>query len=382
MKRWNDDARRAGNGVPWQNRVWRGWMLLWFCSWVGIFPLLQGCTEKNIQASSRSTDVPVLLGQVTLRRVENVLEQIGTLKARQHVLIRSEAQGAVTKILFSEGRDVRHDEILVQIDSSKIEAQIQNLEAKINQLQIRLDNKLKELDRNQPLLKQNLVSPQVYDNLQTDIQETRSEITQAQADLTLQKKRLADTVIRAPFDGVAGARNISIGDYIESGDSVVEVVTLDPLEIQFRVSEKFIPALSIGQTVQIRVDAYPNEVFQGLIFFLSPTVEVVTRTTEVKAQLGNQDRRLSPGMFARVQLVISVHENAVTIPSESIIQAEDEIYVYVVREDNTAHKVPIVMGQSNDEWSEIVEGDLHDGDRVIVEGKYAVREGAKVIVNP
>jgi len=338
-----------------------------------------GCTVKAQEAVKNTSALPVILGEVTPRRVENVLNQIGTLMARQEVLIRAEAEGLITKILFTEGKDVRKGDVLVQLDPSKIESQVKNLVAKIDQLNVRLANKKKELERNKPLLKQNLVSSQQFDNLTAEINETEAEIVQTQADLALQRERLADTTIRSPFDGVTGARTLSVGDYLKVGDPVLKVLTPDPLEIQFLVPEKFIPSVRMGQTVQITVEAYPGRVFEGTIFFVSPDVDIVTRNIEVKAELNNADRLFKPGMFARVSLVTEVREDSLTVPTESIVIAEDETYLFVVDEQMTAHKVSVRLGQITKEWTEILDANLPPNTKVIVEGKYSAKEGLKVM---
>ena len=180
-------------------------------------------------------------------------------------------------------------DVLLRLEDDKLQAQVDSLQARIQQLTIRLENKQKELGRNQSLLKQNLVAAQQHENLQTEIKEIQAEITQVQADLKLQKERLADTTIRAPFSGVAGVRNLSVGDYLEIADPVVTLVVLDPLEIQFRVPEKFIPHLALGQTVEIRVDAYPEQIFPGTIIFIAPEIVQSSRSVDVKAQLDNRN---------------------------------------------------------------------------------------------
>jgi len=340
-----------------------------------------GCVEKKIEAPKRPDAVPVIVGDAISRKVEYLLNQVGTLIASQQVILRSEIEGRVVEILFTEGGDVKSGDTLIKLDSAKIQAEIRNLESRINQLQIRLANKNRTLERNRPLLEKNLVSRMQFDDLQTEISETEAEIAQAQAKLALEKVLLSDTIIRAPFAGVAGERNLSIGDYLKIGDPVLTIVDLDPLEISFQVPEKYTPSLSLAQTVQLSVAPYPDRVFQGTLFFLAPEIDINTRMLLVKARVANGERLLKPGLFARVKLVTEVHENAVTVPWESIIQTENETYLYTVEEDK-AHKVPIRLGQITNEWAELVESGLSPGAQVVLEGKYAVKEGVKVKVQP
>lgn len=340
--------------------------------------LLVGCGEqKNEAPRLEQQAVPVLLGETAVRHVELTLEQVGSLTASQEVTLRSETEGRVVEIAFQEGRPVHQGMVLVRLDASKVEASIANLQAQLSELNARLENKLRTLERNRPLLEKRLISRLQFDNLETEIAETRAQLEQARANLTLEQVRLADTLIRAPFDGVAGVRTLSPGDYLKEGDPVVTVVDLDPLEISFRVPEKFKPKFSLDQTVNLQVAPYPGQLFSGHISFIAPGVDEATRTFQVKARVANDDHLLSPGLFARATVVTDSFANAITVPWESIIQTEQETYLYIV-EDEVARKVPVRLGQITPEWVQLLDSELAAGTPVVLEGKFASRDGAKV----
>jgi RND family efflux transporter MFP subunit len=339
---------------------------------------LAGCGEPKSEAPGQVPPaVPVLLGEATSRRVELVLEQVGTLTASQDVTLRTESEGRVVEVAFQEGRPVRKGDVLVRLDASKVRAGIANLEAQITELTARRDNKLRTLERNRPLLEKRLISRLQFDNLETEIAEVQAQIEQARANLAREQVRLADTAIRAPFDGVAGVRTLSPGDYLKVGDPVVTVVDLDPLEISFQVPEKFKPKFSLEQTVNLQVAPYPERVFTGRISFLAPRVEETTRTFQVKARVANPEGVLSPGLFARVSVVTDVFADAVTVPWESVIQTEQETYIYTVQE-NIARKVPVRLGRVTPQWAQLLDTELAPGAAVILEGKFATRDGARV----
>lgn len=341
--------------------------------------LLPGCTKRKEEVKKETPAVPVITGKTSVRRVEYRLNQVGSLEASQEVTIRSEIEGRIVEIVFSEGSEVKKGQILLLLDAAKIKAEILNLEARIDQLQIRLANKKRTLERIRPLVERDLISQLRFDDLQTEIQEIEEEITQGRSTLAFQKERLSDTVIRAPFDGTADVRNISSGDYLKVGDSVVTIVDLDPLDMTFQVPERFKPRLVIGGEVVLRVDPYPDRTFMGMISFVAPRVDVKTRTFQVKARVDNIQGLLNPGMFARVEVVTDIHESALTAPWESIIQTEDGTYIYTVFE-NLARKVPVRLGKITSEWAEIFDADLKPGVNVILEGKFAVKDGARVVV--
>jgi RND family efflux transporter MFP subunit len=340
--------------------------------------LLGGCGEKkSATPPPEPPAVPVLLGEVTTRQVEVILEQVGTLTARHDVTLRSESEGRVVEIAFREGKPVRQGAVLVRLDAAKVRADLANLQAHITELSARLENQLRTLERNRPLLERNLISRLQFDNLETEIAEVRAQIEQARANLLREQVRLAATVVRAPFAGVAGVRTLSPGDYLKIGDPVVTVVDLDPLEISFQVPEKFKPKLALGQTVNLQVTPYPQRTFSGRISFIAPRVDAATRTFQVKAQVENSDHLLSPGLFARVSVVTDVFAHAVTVPWESIIQTEQETYLYTVQE-NIARKVPVRLGRITPQWVQLLDSELTPGSAVILEGKFASKDGGKV----
>jgi len=339
--------------------------------------LFPGCRQTEKEAKKESHPIPVITGEVTTRRIEYVLHQVGTLEARYEVTIRSEIDARIVEILFSEGKAVRKGDVLVRLDAAKIEADIQSLEARIRQLEVRLANKQRTLNRNRPLVERDLVSRLQFDNLQTEIEETVAEIAQAQANLAREKERLSDATIRAPFDGVAGARNISTGDYLKEGDQVVTVVDLDTLKIAFQVPEKLKARLSVGQEVTLTVAAFTDKTFKGKISFIAPLVSIETRTFQIKARLDNRRRLLNPGMFARAQLITEVHEDALIVPWESVIKTEIETYIYII-EEGVARKVPVRLGKITNEWAEVLEPHITPGTNVILEGKFAAKDGMKV----
>jgi len=331
--------------------------------------------KKAVAKPQRQTLVTT--APVASREVVYTLEQVGSLRASERATLRSEVAGTVSQILFTQGSQVPKGKVLVRLDDTKIRAEIRNLQARIEQLKVRLAFKSKTLERNEVLLKRSAIAQHRYDELATEVKETELAISQVRAELARQQDMLDDTVIQAPFAGVVGSKDISPGDYLKVGAPVVELVVLDPLEIDFLVPERYKSKLSLGQKVDLRVAAEGERRFSGEIVFISPTVEVKTRSFLVKAKVANPDRRLNPGMFARVSLVTEVHPQAVVVPWASVIQTEKETYLYLL-EDQTARKVPIELGKVTADWAEVLSPPLKPGTAVIVEGKFAAKDGGKV----
>lgn len=335
-----------------------------------------GREDKKPQAVKPTATV-VTIGQLTARRVENVLNQVGTLSSPQMVTIRSELAAPVEEVLFQQGAEVKKGQLLVKLDAAKVRADMRNLEQRIRQLEIRLAHQKRNLERNRPLVKDRLVSQMKYDDLETEIALAQAALAQAKADMARQKEMLADTEIRAPFAGVAGSKDLSVGDYLKAGDPVVQVVSLNPLEMEFLVPERFKAGVFKDQQLSIATVAYPGRDFVGKVFFISPVVDSKTRSFKVKARVDNSQHLLNPGMFGRLKLTVEVKENAVCAPWGSVIQTEKETYLFLV-ENGRAKKVPVTLGQIGGEWAEIVSPPLKAGDKVILEGKFMVADGGQV----
>ena len=343
--------------------------------------LLAGCKSEKEPTKQvvKPMDVMVTTAPVENRKVVYTLEQVGDLRSGEEAMLRAQAAGAVAEMLFKQGSDVKKGDVLVRLDDAKTRAEIRNLQARIDQLKVRLAFQEKTLGRNRTLLKRSAIPQQQFDQLASEVKETELAISQVRADLARQMEMLTETVIRAPFSGVVGAKIISLGDYLKVGDQVVRVVKLDPLEIGFNVPERYKSKLSPGQEVKLKVASEPDSIFQGVIFFISPTVDVKTRTFLVKARVGNKERRLNPGMFARVSLVTDVHPGASVVPWNSVIQTENETYIYLAR-DGKAVKLSITLGKTTSQWAEVLKPVLKAGEAVIVEGKYAARDKGNIRV--
>jgi RND family efflux transporter MFP subunit len=250
------------------------------------------------------------------------------------------------------------------------------LKARLRQTETQLANSLKTLGRKEPLVDEGLVSKQDYDDLLARIDIEKATLVEIRAQLAHNRELLDDTEVRAPFVGVTSERQVSIGDFLRIGDPVVQLVQLDPLEISFHVDEQYKQYLKPQQPVTLTVSAYPHQVFHGEVFFVSPDIDIATRTFLVKGRINNEEHLLNPGMFAQVSIDTETHKDALVVPWESVIQLEDEVYVYVVG-NTTARKVAVTLGHISGNAAEVF-GELEAGQLVVREGKYALSDGAQV----
>lgn len=291
-------------------------------------------------------------------------------------MLKAEAEGRVTGIFFEEGNSVKEGQVLAKLDDAKIKTTMNQLEARLRQMEIQLGNSERSLQRKQPLVNEDLVSKQDFDDLQSKIEVEKATIKEIKAQLAHNQELLGDTKVRAPFSGATSERQVSVGDFLRIGDPVVQLVQLNPLEVSFRVDEKYKTNLYNKQPVTVTVEAHPGKRFQGEVYFISPDINITTRTFLVKSRIANDENLLNPGMFAAVTIITETHKDALVVPWESVIQLENEVYVYVVN-TTTAKKVPVKLGLVSGGIAEVF-GSLKVGEAVVQEGKYALRDGVKV----
>ena len=209
---------------------------------------------------------------------------------------------------------------------------------------------------------------------------TRDESLAAlQADtarVALARAKLGKTRLYAPFSGLLGLRQVSVGDYVTPGQAIVNLEDVDPVKVDFRVPETFLAKLRTGQTIRVQVDAFAGEVFEGKVYALNPRIDAQGRSVALRARIPNSEGKLRPGLFARVLLVTQQRDDALLIPEQAIFARGAESYVYVVREGK-AVLTRIALGLRQGARVEVIEG-LNAGDQVVSAGHLKLRDGAPV----
>ena len=206
----------------------------------------------------------------------------------------------------------------------------------------------------------------------------RSNHARAQASQREVEAKVAKAEIRAPFNGVAGLRQVSQGAYVAAGTDIARLEKIDQLKLDFRVPEVYLSKLKTAQQVRVQVDAYPEEAFQGAIYAIEPAVEEATRTVLIRARVANADLKLRPGMFGRVQLQLAVREKAVWVPEQAIVPKGQDAFVFRVA-NGKADLVKVQTGVRRIGDVEIRSG-ISAGDLVVTEGTQRIGPGAAVSV--
>jgi RND family efflux transporter MFP subunit len=330
------------------------------------------------------------------------LSYTADISPNQVVNLFSRVDGYVAKLHVDKGDFVKAGQLLMEIDHTdylhavnQAKANLAAGHAKVAQQKAALRNARLTLDRMQALIKDQFVSQQDLDNAQVnfdaavaameslDAQVKQLEVALAQADTNL-----TYSYIRAPFAGYIAERNLDTGAYVTGAASSTSTMSrsmlslhdIDRVRVLIEVVEKDIPTIQIGQKAGLRAEAYPDRVFEGQVTRIVQALNRETRTMTVEIDLPNKDRRLKGGMFARVEVMVGTHRQAVQIPIDAVSRLEDTQYVFVVR-DGKAQRVNVEIGVRIDNRVEITKG-LTGDETVIVSGKDLVHDGTPVQAQP
>jgi len=294
----------------------------------------------------------------------NGIRSAGTLLANEEVDIVSKVAGKVTGVFFKEGSSVRKGDLLVKIYDEDLQAQLRRSEIQEKLL-------AEKLERQRVLLSKDAVSRESFDQLQTDYNVIL-------ADINLLKVRIAETEVRAPFDGVIGFRYVSEGSYVQPSVKIAHLIDYSQMKLEFAIPEKYVSQSLMGRKIAFRTQGYDDE-FIAYVYAIDYRVDEATRTIGLRARYNNSDKRLVPGMFADLTLITSEKNNAIQVPSESVVPDMNEKKIWLFKSGKSL-LVPVVSGSRTETEVEILSG-INPGDTVITSGLMQLRPNMAVRVN-
>lgn len=346
----------------------------------------------------------ITVGTVTpLRKDLDIrLSYTADITPNQLVHIFSRVDGYISKLYVDKGDFVQGNQLLVEIDHqdylhavNQAKANLAAARAKVTQQEAAVRNAKLTLVRMQALIKDQFVSQQDFDNAQVNtdaavaaLESLRAQVKQMEVALAQAETNLAYSYIRAPFSGYIAERNLDLGAYVTGAANststtsrgILNLHDIDTVRTLIEVVEKDVPLVQIGQKAHVRAEAYPDRIFEGTVTRVVHALNRATRTMTVEVDLPNKDRLLKGGMFARVEVLVGKHQNALQIPIDAVSRLEDKQYVYVVR-DGKAERVPVEIGRRDGNRVEITNG-LDGSEQVIVSGKDLVHDGTSVQTQP
>lgn len=309
--------------------------------------------------------ISVLVATLKEEPFSQDIEAIGTARANEALDVTAKVSNRVTAIRFREGQQVKAGDVLVEFDSEQVRANLAEAQAAL------LDSR-SQFNRSRELYTTKALSEAQLDQLQATLSVNEARVAGA-------RSQLNDTIIRAPFSGRVGLRNVSVGSFVSPGTVITTLDDTSIIKLDFSVPELFLASLKEGLEISARTTAYASEVFKGKVGSIDSRLDPVSRAVIVRAKIENRDGRLKPGMLMTVMLMRS-EVPTLLMPEQALVPEGDRKFVFAVREDK-AVKTEVKTGRRRPGEVEILDG-VDAGDVIIIEGTQKVRDGAPVKALP
>jgi membrane fusion protein (multidrug efflux system) len=341
--------------------------ILVLAGWLVYMYNYKGAVDINTQQLPSIPPVRVIAGHPEKGTFEQFTNIAGTLKATESVTLRPEVEGKVRDIYFTSGQRVKKGDKILKIEDAIYKANLEEAEAK-------LELGRSTYERALALLKRQAGTVKDKDKTYAEWQVTKAEVDKA-------RSQLKKTLIVAPFDGILGLKNLSIGAYVKPGEEIVILSDMDPMNIEFSIAEQYLDKVQPGKDVTLEIDAFPDNVFRAQIESIDANVDPLNRSLKVRATFPNiNDGELRPGLFGRIKLLISSHEDVLMVPDSAVETRGTREYVYLVK-NGVAVATPVKVGGRNGKMVEIQSG-LEPEDTVVFVGSMKLQDSMPVQVIP
>ncbi|MDR1475347.1 MAG: efflux RND transporter periplasmic adaptor subunit, partial [Holosporales bacterium] len=323
-------------------------------------------TDKDVlDTLNLQHSVPIVnVASARLGQVQHVTNLIGSLRASNDVTIRSEVDGKITRILFEEGRKVNEGDLLIEVDDAGLRIHVREIQAQLMLAKAEY-KRAKELARQEFLSK-------------SELEKKRAEVLIMESKLGVSKEELSKFKIKAPFAGIVGLRELSVGEYVTKNKELLRIVSDQDVRVDFKVPEMLVAGMQIGQIIYIRIDGIHGE-FPAEVLAINPEADQMSHSFTVRAVLQYQNEDMRPGLFVRVSVPSTSSSEAILVPESAVSHIGDNDIVFRVV-DGMAMKTPVTIGVRQNGEVEILTG-INADDIVITAGQLRVRDGSMVQIS-
>jgi membrane fusion protein, multidrug efflux system len=330
---------------------------------------------KEFMAGAGNPPQTVSTAQAAVTQWQPQLEAVGSLRAVRGADLSLEVPGVVEEINFQSGDEVQAGAVLLRLRGDDEIAKLESLEAVARLSQITYDRDVKQL-------KAQAISQAVVDNDEANLRNNKAQVAQ-------QKAIVDKKILRAPFAGQLGIRQVDLGQYLGAGTAIVTLQSLTPIYVDFLLPQQAFDQIKVGQTVAAKVDAYPGKAFAGAITAINPRVDAATRNVQVRVTLDNADHKLLPGMYATVDIDTGAPQHLVTLPQTAISYNPYGNLVYLVDDKGKnaagkplliARQTFVTTGATRGDQVSILKG-VKEGDVVVTGGQMKLRNGSPLLIN-
>jgi multidrug efflux system membrane fusion protein len=354
----------------------------------GVFASMRASASRSAAAPPPPPPVPVVAGTVAQHDVPIYLTGVGTVIAYNTVIVRSQIQGQLVSINFTEGQAVHAGDLLAQIDPRPYQAQIEQLTANRDRDQAQLTNAITNLNRYTPLEQKGYATPQLLDTQKAQVSQLQNAIKSDQALIDAANVQLSYTRLTSPIDGIVGLRQIDIGNIIHPTDpsGLVVVTQIEPISLIFTLPETNLPQIQQQQQktkAPLTVLAYSQdgtiELDQGKLVLVDNQILQTTGSIRLKADFPNKTHRLWPGELVNARLLVDTRHDGLTVAASAVQQGPNGAYAYVVKPDKTVENRPVKVAQISGGQA-LIDSGLKANEQVVVDGQYKLQAGTRVTV--
>jgi membrane fusion protein, multidrug efflux system len=345
-------------------------------------------TRKGAPAAPQTVPpVPVVAGKVTSQNVPIYLRGIGTVIAYNTDIVRSQIQGQLTKIAFTEGQAVRAGDLLAQIDPRPYQAQLDQMTATRDRDQAQLTNAQANLDRYNQLAGKGYATPQLVDTQKAQVAQLQNAVKSDDALIEQAQVQLEYTRLTSPISGITGVRQVDVGNIIHPTDpnGLVVVTQIEPISLIFTLPETDLPQIQqqMANKKPLTVLAYSQddkiELDQGKVVLINNEILQTTGAVQLKAEFPNTAHKLWPGELVNARLLLNTRPNGLTVPAGVVQQGQQGMYAYVIKPDNTVEQRAITVAQISNGQA-LIDSGLAANEAVVVDGQYKLQPGSHVTI--
>jgi multidrug efflux system membrane fusion protein len=352
----------------------------------GLYLTLAHTFETTAAPPVAPPSVPVVAGVVNSHEVPLYLRGVGTVIAYNTDVVRSQIQGQLTQIAFTEGQTVKAGDLLAQIDPRPYQAQLDQVTANRDRDQAQLANALANLGRYTDLQSKGFASSQLSDTQKAQVAQLQAAIKADEALIAQAEVQLSYTRLTSPIPGVTGVRQIDIGNIIHPTDpnGLVVVTQVEPISLIFTLPQEQLPQIQAQMAKgPLTVITYSQDdkikLEEGTLLLVNNQIAQTTGTIQLKATFANTAHRLWPGQLVNARLLIDTRKDGLTVAAAAVQQGQNGPYVYVISPDGTAHVRPVTVAQIS-EGQALIDTGLKANETVVVDGQYRLTEGSPVQV--
>ena len=354
----------------------------------GAFAFLHGSASKNSAAAPASPPAPIVAGTVAQHDVPIYLTGVGTVIAYNTVVVRSQIQGQLVSINFTEGQTVHTGDLLAQIDPRPYQAQIDQVTATRDRDQAQLVNAQANFKRYTDLGSKGWATPQLVESQQAQVAQLQAAIKADEALIEAAKVQLSYTRLTSPIDGVTGLRQVDIGNVIHPTDpnGLVVVTQIEPISLIFTLPETDLPKIQQQQQKTkepLTVLAYSQDntikLDQGVLGLVNNEILQTTGSIQLKANFPNNEHRLWPGELVNARLLLDTRHDGLTVAASAVQQGPKGAYAYVINPNNTVEIRPVTVAQIS-EGQALINSGLTANEQVVTDGQYKLQSGTQVTI--